>query len=86
MSPFRALVHRHLRFHDPDPPRPSLPPLRRAPPRRKEAGLPIVFGVNYAAIRYLKEHNVVSAETAAELEEGKITDVQRPALRSSQTI
>lgn len=56
------------------------------PTRRKEAGLPIVFGVNYAAIRYLKEHNIVSAEAAAELEEGKITDVQRPALRSSQTI
>jgi len=39
---------------------------------REAAGLPVLRGVNYAGIRYMKETNVISEEEALALEEGKV--------------
>ena len=46
--------------------------------RREAAGLPVLRGVNYAGIRYMKEEKLISEEEAAALEEGKVV----PALPS----
>jgi hypothetical protein len=43
------------------------------------------YGVNYAAIRYLKEHRVISEEAAERLEAGEDVPVKMPALMSPRS-
>jgi Zn-dependent membrane protease YugP len=43
-----------------------------------QLGLPVEFGVNYAAIRYMREAGMIGEEEAAELESGKPARVRAP--------
>jgi small neutral amino acid transporter SnatA (MarC family) len=45
-----------------------------------------LFGVNYAAIRYLKEQKAISEEEAEQLEAGKVVPVAMPDLVSGKTM
>lgn len=40
--------------------------------RRRDAGKPVEYGVNYAAVRYMKENGAVTAEEAERLESGEV--------------
>jgi len=44
----------------------------RAAPPPPQRGDAIEYGVNYAAVRYMKERGIVSEEHAAELEAGAV--------------
>jgi hypothetical protein len=44
--------------------------------RRRDAGLPVEYGVNYAGVRYMKERGVVSNEEAERLESGVVARVR----------
>ncbi len=55
------------------------PPLRRA-----DAGLPVVRGVNYAGVRFLKEAGSLTEAEAGALEEGADTATRMPARVVSQ--
>jgi hypothetical protein len=65
----------------PPPSPPSFPPLLPPPlpflSRRRDAGMPVEYGVNYSAIRYMRERKLVKEEEADRLEAGEI-----PAPRS----
>ena len=53
---------------------------------RKEAGLPVQYGVNYAGIRYMRERNVITAEEAERLENGEIPAPHSRALKSPKSV
>ena len=53
--------------------------------RRRATGQPVEFGVNYAAIRYMRERGAVSAEEAARLEAGELpAPAPQGSVRSSR--
>jgi hypothetical protein len=54
--------------------------------RRRDAGLPVVFGVNYAAIRFMRDIGALKPEAADALEAGDVPPVAREPLRSSHTV
>jgi hypothetical protein len=54
--------------------------------RRKAAGLPVEFGVNYAGLRYLKEHGALTATEAEELEAGAVVPGYMPPVPESKRI
>ncbi len=70
--PWPALSHTH-----PHPPR---APHTHA--HRVEAGLPVVRGVNYAGLRFMKESGSLTEEQAAALEEGADTQTKMPQVLS----
>ncbi len=49
-----------------------------------EAGLPVVRGVNYAGVRFLKEAGALSEAEAGALEEGANTETRMPQRVVSQ--
>jgi hypothetical protein len=53
---------------------------------RKEAGLPVEYGVNYAGIRYMRERNVISNEEAERLENGEIPSPHSRAVMSPRNV
>lgn len=53
-------------------PFPSLAPQAEERNRRRAAGLPVEFGVNYAAIRYMRERGSATGEEADALEAGAL--------------
>ena len=84
---------RRGRPRTPSPPRPVGPPSLTAHTphtharahthtRRVEAGLPVVRGVNYAGLRFMKESGSLSEEQAAALEEGADTQTKMPQVLS----
>jgi len=53
--------------------------------RRRAAGLPVEFGVNYAALRFMKENGAITAEQAEALEAGALPAApEAGSLRSSK--
>lgn len=51
----------------------SRSPLRCAPfSCRRDAGLPVEYGVNYAGVRFMKERSLISEEEAERLEGGAV--------------
>lgn len=48
--------------------------------RRRSAGQDVVFGVNYAAIRYMKEKGALTEEAASELESGAVPPSYLPSV------
>ena len=58
------------------------PPHAHSHTRRADAGLPVVRGVNYAGVRFLKEAGRLSEAEALELEEGAVTETKMPPLAS----
>ena len=61
-----------LRSHSRDTPSLSLAPQAEERNRRRAAGLPVEFGVNYAAIRYMRERGGATGEEADALEAGAL--------------
>jgi hypothetical protein len=55
-------------------------------PRRRADGKEVLFGVNYAAIKALREGGAVPDSVADALEAGAIPKPNLPELRSSHTI
>jgi hypothetical protein len=60
------------RSHSRDTPSLSLAPQAEERNRRRAAGLPVEFGVNYAAIRYMRERGGATSEEADALEAGAL--------------
>ncbi len=57
-----------------------------SPHPRADAGLPVVRGVNYAGVRFLKEAGTISEVEALALEEGAVSEPKMPTFASRATL